>query len=134
LSNIVTESPVVNVSPGDLIYGSITSTCPVGTVSCASWDVLAVDLFTGDSTILSNTPSEGQVFNWAFGGVLEPYFVISCDDYPPNRRVKFDRVTVFDEYLRPIREPIWTDTFNSTAQPQCDYGVKAARDDVRLQY
>ena len=28
-----------------------------------------------DSTTLSDTPSDGQIFNWAFGGVLEPYYI-----------------------------------------------------------
>lgn len=44
LNDITTESPVVNVSPGDLIYGSITSTCPAGTVSCAAWNILSLDM------------------------------------------------------------------------------------------
>jgi hypothetical protein len=134
LSNIVTESPVIDVSPGDSIYGSITSACPAGTVSCSLWNVLTVDLSTGESTILSNTPSDGQVFNWAFGGVVEPYYIVSCADYPPDQKLVFDDVRVFDEYLHPIREPKWTETFNSTAQPQCGYGVKATGDDIRLYY
>ena len=68
LNNIVTESPVVRVAPGDEIYGSITNACPAGTLSCASWNVLSLDMSTGESTTLASTPSDGQVFNWAFGG------------------------------------------------------------------
>lgn len=134
INNITTSSPAVNVRSGDLIYGSITSTCPAGTVSCATWNVLSLDLFTGESTTLSNTPSEGQVFNWAFGGVLEAYNIVSCADFPPDRRILFDHVTVFDEYLHPIRDPKWTVTSAFTSEPACNYGVKADRHEIRLDY
>lgn len=134
LNNIAVESPVVNVSPGDLIYGSITNTCPPGTISCATWNVLSVDLTTGDSTILSQTPSDGQVFNWAFGAVLEPYYVVSCKDYPPDRRIGFYDITVFDEFLNPIRNPPWSTSVNSTQEPQCGYGAETRRREVTLEY
>lgn len=134
LNNVVTESPVVAVNPGDKIYGSITSACPAGTLSCPTWNVLTLDMSTGESTTLSNTPSAGQIFNWAFGAVLEPYYVVACDDYPPDRRVVFDRVTLFDQYLHPIAEPNWSEVSNSTAQPQCGYGVKAKHHEVSLDY
>lgn len=134
LNNIATESPVVIINAGDQIYGSITSACPAGTVSCATWNVLSLDLSTGESTTLTNTPSEGQVFNWAFGGVLEPYYIVACDDFPPDHRAVFDNVTVFDENLHPIADPKWSETFNSTVQPQCGYGVKTTRHKVSLFY
>jgi hypothetical protein len=134
LSNIVVESPLVNVNPGDEILGSIISTCPAGTLICATWNISSLDLSTGKSTTLRNTPSDGQWFNWAFGGVLEPYYVISCDDYPRNRQFKFGNVTVFDEYFHPITKPEWNTGFNSTMTPQCNYGVKAKPHDVTLEY
>ena len=89
LNGIITNSPAVNVSPGDRIYGSITSTCIAGTLSCATWNVLTLDLSTGDSTTLGDTPSDGQIFNWAFGGVLEVDNIVSCDDFPPNGQLTF---------------------------------------------
>jgi hypothetical protein len=134
LNNVATSSPAVPVSPGDVIYGSVTSNCPAGTLSCPTWNVLTLDMSSGQSTTLRDTPSDGQVFNWAFGGVLEPYFVVSCSDYPSNGRISFDSVTVFDEQLHPIARPKWTETFNSTMTPQCGYGVKATRHEVKLQY
>ncbi len=133
LNNITTESPVVDVSPGDEIYGSITSTCPPGTLSCPTWNVLSLDISTGESTTLSDTPSAGQRFNWAFAGVLEPYYVITCDDYPPNRQITFDNET-FNEYLRPITNPKWGGSANTTQTPQCNYGVKATPHAVTLRY
>jgi hypothetical protein len=134
LNNIVTTSPFVNVAVGDEIYGSITSACSPGTLSCATWNVLSLDMSTGESTTLGSTPSEGQVFNWAFGAVMEPYYVISCDDYPPNGRVTFNDVTVFDENLRPISDPKWNGTSNTTETPQCNYGVKSKLDEIALHY
>ncbi len=133
LNNITTESPVVNVSPGDEIYGSITSTCPPGTLSCPTWNVLSLDFSTGESTTLSDTPSQGQRFNWAFAGVLEPYSVITCDDYPPNRQTTFENET-FDEYLHPIANPRWGGSANTTQTPQCNYGVKATAHAATLSY
>jgi hypothetical protein len=133
LNNIVTNSPAVNVSPGDAIYGSITSTCPAGTLSCTTWNVLSLDLFTGESTTLRDTPSQGQVFNWAFGGVLEPYYVITCDDYPSNRQISFYN-EVLDEHLHPIIDPKWTTAANSSQTPQCNYDVKVMPNEVMLDY
>ena len=134
LNNIVTESPAVSVAPGDEIYGSITSACPAGTLSCATWNVLSLDMSTGESTTLASTPSDGQVFNWAFGGVMEPYYIVSCKDYPPNSQVTFNDVTVFDQNLRPVSDPKWSGTSNTTQTPQCHYGVKSNSDQITVDY
>ena len=112
----------------------MTNTCGPGALSCATWNVLSLDISTGQSTILANTPSDGQVFNWAFGGVLEPYFINSCDDYPPDRRIRFEGIALFDQNLRRIHDPRWTTTFDSTDTPHCNYGSKARRDEVTLDY
>ncbi|HEX6771029.1 MAG TPA: hypothetical protein VF126_03320 [Acidobacteriaceae bacterium] len=114
LNGMVSNSPAVAVNTGDRIYGSITSTCPPGTLSCATWNVLSLDLSTGESTTLSDTPSEGQVFNRAFGGVLEAYFIDSCDAYPADQQLTFDRVTVFDESLHPLGRQKWSQGFDSS--------------------
>ena len=136
LNGIVTNSQAVNVSPGDRIYGSITSTCAAGTLSCATWNVLSVDLSTGESTTLSDTPSDGQVFNWAFGAVLEVDNVASCDDFPPNEHLRFDKITVFDQDLRPIRDMKWTEYVDSPVTPECGYGIEAEDHGrtIRLRY
>ena len=134
LNNIVTESPAVSVTAGDEIYGSITSACPAGTLSCATWNVLSLDMSTGESTTLASTPSDGQVFNWAFGGVMEPYYIVSCKDYPPNSQVTFNDVTVFDQNLRPVSNPKWSGTSNTAQTPQCHYGVKSNSNQITVDY
>ena len=134
IKGVATNSQSVNVAPGDRIYGSITSTCSPGTLSCATWNVLSLDMTTGESTILADTLSEGQIFNWAFGGVLEPYSVVSCDDYPRDRRLSFKRITVFDENLDPVLKPKWSIAVNKTVLPQCNYDVTHEPRAVTLDY
>jgi hypothetical protein len=134
MSGVVAVSPLVNVSPGDHIQGSITSTCPSGTPSCPTWNVLSVDLSTGGSTTLSDTPSVGQVFNWAFGGVLEPYYVISCDDFPRDRGLTFEKITVFDQNFQPVPNPNWGVSSPIQAVPQCNYNVREKPSRITLSY
>jgi hypothetical protein len=131
--NITTESKLVKVSPGDTIQASITNSCRPGTVSCAKWNITSLDVETGKSTTLRHTPSEGQVFNWAFGGVLEPYYVISCDDYPQNQQATLS-VLVLDENLHPVQNPQWGVSTNYTQTPQCNYGVQAQPYEISLDY
>ncbi len=134
LSGIVTNSPAVAVKAGDAVYGSIVNSCHPGTVSCATWSVLTVDLSTGQSTTLSNTPSQGQVFNWAFGGVLEAYSISSCDDYPKDPQLTFDQVTVFDENQRPLDHEKWSIAVDTSDSPQCGYGIDASVRGVTVKY
>jgi hypothetical protein len=134
LSGIAVNSPGINVSPGDRIYGSITNACGTGTLSCSTWNVLSLDMTTGESTELADTPSDGQVFNWAFGGVLEPYYVISCDDFPPDREMSFDDVTVFNESLRPVHDAKWAAAMNTTVTPQCNFDVKSDPKRITISY
>ena len=89
---------------------------------------------TGESTILANTPGKGQVFNWAFGAVLEPYYVISCDDYPPNEKLTIKLITVFDQNSSPVVDPQWGINVNKTDTPQCKYGVARAPRTVTLDH
>ena len=134
LNGIATNSGTVNVSPGDQIYGSVTSTCPAGSVTCATWNVLSVDLNTGQSTTLANTPSDGQTFNWAFGGVLEAYYIDRCADYPPNRSLRFDYVRLFDQNLKVIHHPAWGTFVDEQDNPQCRYGVEASPHMITVKY
>jgi hypothetical protein len=133
LNNITTESKLIKVSPGDKIFGTITADCPPGTNYCAKWTVFSLDLHTGTSTTLKNTPADGQVFNWAFGAVMEPYYVVNCGDYPPNHEMDFE-VLVFDEHWRFVVSPKWQKGINTTQKPQCNYGIAPTPYDVTLTY
>jgi hypothetical protein len=116
LSGITTQSTPMEVRPGDEIVSSITGDCLPEKRPCASWNIFSLDTRNGNSTTLAKTPSDGQVFNWAFGGVLEPYYVVSCDDYPRDLHETY-QVIVFDERFVPILDPKWTVSGNTTGTP-----------------
>ena len=99
---------------------------------CATWNIFSLDARTGKSTTLAKTPSDGQVFNWAFGGALEPYYVVNCDDYPRDGHEAY-KVIVFDERFIPI-DPKWSVSVGTTATPQCGYKVDAKPFEVTLDY
>jgi hypothetical protein len=111
------------VLQGDLIFGDVKSTCSAGTLSCSKWNVSTEDDSSTpiSKTTLSNTPNEGQTFNWAFGGALEVYNVTQCSNYPPNDSLTFN-VTVYDNNFHLI-SPGWSITdWASGLTPQCNYG------------
>jgi hypothetical protein len=132
LSNTTVVSPAIGVEPGDRVMAFVANTCPADTTSCPTWNIFSIDLTYGGNTSLSLTPSDGQVFNWAFGGVIEPYYVISCNDFP-NHPFIFQTV-LFDIKLRPIQEPQWTIATDQTPGVECNYGLTASRQTITLRY
>lgn len=128
-------STPVSVNPGDTIQGTVESTCGAGTESCATWNITTEDVTLGQSTTLSNSPSEGQTFNWAFGGVLEAYGIAQCSDYPPNGSLTFFNVALYDYNFVQISNPDWSITDWAQGQtPQCNYGGQVAATQVTLDY
>jgi hypothetical protein len=120
LSGTTDQSTPVNVSVGDVIYGTITSNCAKGSTSCATWNVLSEDKTSGKSTTLSNTPSDGQVWNWGFGAVLEAYSVTSCKQYPAADTISFS-TTLYNDSLQAISSPGWTGYLRTSSKPSCSY-------------
>ena len=134
-SGITVESSPLHVSSGNEIKGAIKDTCSAGTISCSTWTITSEDVTTGHSTSLSNTPSEGQTFNWAFAGALEVYNVAQCSDYPSNGSLTFSDVTLYDYNFHRISNPGWAMTIWATGlTPQCGYGGPVAADQVTLDY
>jgi len=66
--------------------------------------------------------------------VLEPYYVNSCDDFPPNGKIRFEGITLFNQDLKRVRDPEWSEVYNSTVTPQCGYGTTATASRVTLDY
>jgi hypothetical protein len=132
LNGTTVQSTPVVVNPGDLIVSSITQNCPPGKLYCSTWNIFSLDLRNGKSTTLAKTPSDGQIFNWAFGAALEPYYVVSCDDFPKGGHETF-QVIVFDRSFRPI-DPQWSGGANNTETPQCGFNVSARPFEVTLDY
>lgn len=130
-------STPVTVTPGDEIKGTIKSACKAGTQSCPKWDITTKDVTTKKSTTLSNTPSEGQTFNWAQSGVLEVYNIYQCSDFPPNGAIEFSKVALYDYDLKRITNPGWTPMFwveQGSTTPWCNYAVTAKRTTATLTY
>ncbi len=119
-SGTTDESSPIRVNLGDLIVGTVKSACSAGTLSCSKWNITTEDQSLNKTTTLSNTPSEGQTFNWAFGGALEVYNVVQCNDYPPNGSETFN-VTLYNDDFQAISNPgwsipdVWGDSLRSAA-------------------
>jgi hypothetical protein len=122
VSGTTYHSSFVQVNPGDAILGTIRSTCAAGVLSCATWNITTEDETLGSSTTLSNSSSDGQTFNWAFGGVMEVYAVAKCTDYPANGGILFFGLGLYDYNFNQVT-PGWSFTnWSSGVTPQCDYG------------
>jgi hypothetical protein len=129
VSGTTFEAPAVRVNPGDTILGYMFDTCGWGTFSCSSWDVVTWDLQNNQSSVLTNTSSFGQTFNWAFGGVLEVYNIAQCSDYPNNptgftgggHSISFNEIALYT-YKGKQAAPAWTlNQWATGLTPQCNY-------------
>jgi len=125
----VYEATPKPVNSGDLILGTISSTCSAGTESCSTWDILTRDLTSGEFSELVNTSNYGQIFNWAFGGVLEVYNIVQCGDYPNDGpgsnhgpAIHFYNQELFNDNFAQIVKPNWEIGTASGLTPSCQYG------------
>jgi hypothetical protein len=134
-SGIANYSGPIQVNSGDTIRGEIKYACSKPTKSCNSWNITTENDTTGASTILYQTPSEGQTFNWAQAGALEVYNIVKCTDYPPDGSITFSDVSLYDYKLHRISNPAWL-LFNYSfgLTPQCNYGATTSGSKVTLDY
>jgi len=134
MQGTVWESNPINVSPGDTVLGGIVPNCTPGGNYCATWNVISEDKNTGQKTTLAKTPANGQIWNWAFGGVTEDYGVQTCNDFPANTSVTF-LVHLYDQNRTIIANPGWIGTpAGSGVQPQCGYGLKVTPTKETVEY
>jgi hypothetical protein len=131
INGVTTNSTPITTAPGHSIVSTTTENCRAGALSCSTWNILSVDAQTRESTTLSKTPSEGQIFNWAFGAVTEVYNVNTCADFPPAAEIY--QTLVFDETFH-LTNPKWAVSTNTTATPNCSYGITIKGDDLTLKY
>jgi hypothetical protein len=128
LNDVPLHSPPVNVSPGDVIYGSVTGTeCDDRTGVCNKWDILTRDETTGESTTLHSS-SYGLPMNWAFAGVLEVWDVNHCAGLVPDGQLTFSNLIVRDLDGVPVR-PAWEPLVISDT---CDYEVQVTSTSATL--
>jgi hypothetical protein len=134
MKGVAWESTPKKVSPGDTILGTITPTCEPGSNYCATWKVVSEDETTGKKTTLGSTPSDGQVWNWGFGAVLEVYGVRQCSDFPVNSTVVFT-VQLYDQNRNVISNPGWIGTpAGAGTNPNCNYGLNVTATEETLEY
>ena len=134
-SGITDYSTPVAVNSGDVIQGTVESTCGAGTESCPTWNITTADVTSGKSTTLSKTSSEGQTFNWAFGGVLEAYEIVQCSEYPANSQLVFYNIALYDYDFNLISNPSWSMSYPvGKGWPQCGYAGSVAATQVTLKY
>ena len=133
-NGITVESSPLTASSGNQIKGTMKDTCAAGTLSCSKWKVTTENVATGKTTTLNNTPSEGQTFNWAFGGALEVYNVSQCKNYPSNGSITFT-VTLYNDSFVKISNPNWQLTLWAQGlTPQCSYNGSVSGSKITLDY
>jgi hypothetical protein len=135
VSGTTWESSPVRVNSSDTILGTVRSTCSPGVLTCPTWNITTNDVTLGKSTTLSNSPNEGQTFNWAFAGALEVYNIVNCNDYPANGSINFYAVALYDYNFNQISSPAWSiGSYYSGLTPQCSYGGSVASTSATLNY
>lgn len=124
----VQEATPAPVNPGDHLEGYVFNNCAAGTTKCTSWDVVIIDQQNGNFSELLKTSNFGQKFNWAFGAVLEVYYITQCGDYPGAEAsgnsggISFYNQQVLNDNFNTIT-PAWTVTnLGGGLTPACNYG------------
>eukprot|EP01083_Nonionella_stella_P314080 1130112_1 len=100
LSNDVIQSPLLPVSPGDLIYGVMQR------VGNDSWYINTLDTTIGRNT--SFTVSRSLLYSqpWAYV-TLEVYDISSCDEFPPlGSNIPFSNLVLSNNFINTTIE--WT--------------------------
>lgn len=128
-SGIPWHSTFRQVQTGDMLDGTMESTCGSGTFTCPTWAITTTDLASSATTVL-NTSNWGRTFDWAFEGALEvaalfpPAPISYCTDYPPNGALTFASVNLYNyNESEPISNPGWSwDPRYQNVDPQCWYG------------
>ncbi len=132
MSGTTWHSRLINLNVGDKILGSISSTCGPGH-DCPTWNVITNNQTTGERTVLARTPAAGQVWNWVFGSVAEPYGVTSCTDFPDNSGMTIT-IRVYDEN-GDVTIPDWQgDQWMSNPNPRCAYGTTITNNRETVKY
>jgi hypothetical protein len=75
------HSDYIDLSPGDVITGTITSAGCDSSGVCQTWTVTSTDETTGKSVVLNGSSDVGTP-NIVVPAVLETYGVTSCDMFP----------------------------------------------------
>ena len=134
LAGNVFESRPLKAKPGDAIFGAVVPMCKKGSGYCPDWKIVSENQTTGRKTAIRKAALEGQVWNWAFGAVLEVYGVKQCSDFPANNSVAFS-VQLYDQNRQLIADPGWTGMpADPGTDPSCPYGLTVTPTEETLEY
>ena len=132
ISGITDHSTLIGANNGTV--GTIWApNCERGANHCSTWNVEAKETGSGQTTTLTETPSDGQIFNWAAGGAVEVYRVQNCDQYPGNWGDAFT-VQLYDNEDDLIANPGWTPVVDRGVTPQCGFDVTVSPSVVTLKW
>ncbi|MBO9873924.1 MULTISPECIES: hypothetical protein [Xanthomonas] len=131
---MVWYSDFIPAKAGDRIVGDTYATCNNGS-PCANWNVDTRNVTTGQSVRLSTTYDINSRTHLVVGGALEVYAVDSCDQYPPDRRITFDAIGVYDYRMQQVASPAWVSYSDSSGlDVQCDYAVDTTATSATISY
>lgn len=116
-------SPLEVVHTGDTIYGEVVNQCSPGTLRCGKWTIYTADKTNGAWTKLKNESNFGQIFNWAFGAVLEVYNISRCSDYPVGGKEESYDVSLYNYKFQKVTPHWYTQLPAAGDTPQCGYGA-----------
>ena len=134
LAGNVFESNPLKAKPGDSIYGAVVPMCKKGSGYCPDWKIVSENQTTGRKTSIRKAGIEGQVWNWAFGAVLEVYGVKQCIDFPPDSSLAMS-VQLYDQNRQLIGNPGWYPVpADPGTDPSCPYGLIVTPTEQTLEY
>ncbi|WP_369916629.1 hypothetical protein AB8810_05975 [Xanthomonas sp. NCPPB 3005] len=133
-NGMVWSSDFIPAKAGDQIVGDTYATCNNGR-PCANWNVDTRNVTTGESVRLSTTYDINSNTHLVIGGALEVYSVDSCDQYPPDGRITFNAIGVYDYKLGRVQSPAWVSYSDSSGlDVQCNYDVQTTSTSATISY
>ncbi|CTP87704.1 hypothetical protein [Xanthomonas graminis] len=131
---VVWHSDYISAKTGDQIVGDMYATCDTGS-PCSDWNVDTHNVTSGQSVSLSTTYDIDSDSHQVMGGALEVYSLDSCDQYPPEGRITFTNIGVYDYQLDRVWSPPWESTNDSSGlDVQCDYDVQTTDTSATIFY
>jgi hypothetical protein len=130
------QSDTINLSPGDVLQGTITSANCDSSGVCQNWTVTSTDMTTGQSVTL-NAGADVGTPNIVVPAVLETYDVSSCDMFPVTGEETFYGNSLTDGNGHPETEhyKLLFDTGGngtSGGLPACGFGGTSSGDSYTL--
>lgn len=122
------HSPLLQVSPGDTIVGTLTASACSGDGAC-DYTIVSADASSGESRTL--VVSETVPYTSIQAAVLEAYNVSSCDQFPASE-LTFSELSVIDAEGDAV-VPQWS-TQNWKPSLACGFAIDARADAVTLSY